>query len=173
LIRKFKVIALTNLVFFALFLPILIFLSTFRNDFMTSDRQRLQPFHHIEPGVSSPYNSTTQIYSEENLGDENFSFTETTPYNSDNLINDHSLLHAIDVDASYCTSLQGNCSISNNIASTSMASTSQAYCAHELPSNENFNSNTSFDINTTHAAITYLNPLAGQSEYRKKKVSLP
>jgi hypothetical protein len=31
---------------------------------MTSDRQRLQPFHDVEPGASSPYNLTAQIYSE-------------------------------------------------------------------------------------------------------------
>ncbi|KAJ6909629.1 hypothetical protein NC652_020567 [Populus alba x Populus x berolinensis] len=36
------------------------------DDFMTSKRQRLQPFHDV-PVVSSPYNSTIYIYSEENL----------------------------------------------------------------------------------------------------------
>jgi hypothetical protein len=34
-----------------------------------------------------------------------------------------------------------------------------------MPIDENFNDNTSFDINTTHGPIAYLNPLADQSEY--------
>ena len=135
---------------------------------MTSNRQRLQPFHDVEPDVSSPYNLTTQIYNEGNLGHENFSFTQATPYNSDHLISDPSLLYTIDVSASYYTSLQGNCSISNNIASTSLASMSQAHFAHGLPTDE-INDSTSFDINTTHGPIAYLNPLVGQSEYQKKK----
>ena len=132
---------------------------------MTSDWQRSQPFHDVEPGASSPYNLIAQIYSEGSLGHDNFSFTQATPYISDHLISDHSLLHTIDVGASYCTSLQGNCSISNDITSTSMASTSQAHFAHGLSTNENFNDNTSFDSNTTHGPIAYLNPLVGQSKY--------
>jgi hypothetical protein len=63
---------------------------------MTSKRQRLQPFHDVGPIVSSPYNSTIHIYSEGNLGDKNFSLTQATPYNSDHLISDHSLLHTTD-----------------------------------------------------------------------------
>jgi hypothetical protein len=50
-----------------------------------------------------------------------------------------------------------------------MASTSQTHFAHELSINENFNDNTSFNINTTHGPIAYLNPLAGQSEYKIKE----
>jgi hypothetical protein len=45
---------------------------------------------------------------------------------------------------------------------------SQAHFAHGLPTDE-INDSTSFDINTTHGPIAYLNPLAGQSEYQKKK----
>ena len=72
---------------------------------MTSNRQRLQPFHDVGPGVSSPYNSTIHIYSEGNLGDKNFSFMQATPYNSDHLTNDHSLLHTTDDGASCSTFL--------------------------------------------------------------------
>jgi hypothetical protein len=142
---------------------------------MTSKRQRLQPFHDVGPVVSSPYNSTIYIYSEGNLGDKNFSLTQATPYNSDHLISDHSLLHTTDDGASCFTSLQANCSISNNSPSSSIASTSQAHFDYGLPIDENINNNTSFETNTTHGPIAYLSLLVGQSEYKKKneKVSLP
>ena len=141
---------------------------------MTSNRQRLQPFHDVGLGVSSPYNSTIHIYSEGNLGDKNFSFMQATPYNSDNLTNDHSLLHTTDDGASCSTSLQGNYSISNNSTSSSIASISQVHLAYGFPFDENANNNTSFETNTTHGPIAYQSLLVGQSEYQKnEKVSLP
>ncbi|KAJ6911686.1 hypothetical protein NC652_022080 [Populus alba x Populus x berolinensis] len=91
------------------------------DDFMTSKRQRLQPFHDVGPVVSSSYNPTIHNYSEKNLGDKNFSLTQATPYNSDHLISDHSLLHTTDDGALCSTSLQANCSISNNSTSSSIA----------------------------------------------------
>ena len=138
---------------------------------MTSKRQRLQPFHDVGPGVSSPYNSTIHIYSEGNLSDKNFSFTQATPYNSDHLTNDHSLLHTADDGASCSTSLQGNYSISNNSTSSSIASTSQAHVAYGFPFDENVNNNTCFETNTTHGPIAYQSLLVGQSEYQKKRKS--
>jgi len=136
---------------------------------LTIKRQRLQPFHDVGPVVSSPYNSTIHIYSEGNLGDKIFSLTQATPYNSDHLISDHSLLHTTDDGASCSTSLQANCLISNNSTSSSIASTSQAHFAYGLPIDENVNNNTSFKTNTTHGPIAYLSLLVGQSEYQKKK----
>lgn len=135
---------------------------------MTSDRQRLQQFHDIGPSVSSPYNSTIHIYNEGNLSDENFSFTQATPYNSDHLTNDHSFLHTADDGASCSTSLQGNYSISNNSTSSSIASTSRVHLPYGFPFDENATNNTSFETNTTHGPIAYQSLLVGQSEYQKK-----
>jgi len=138
---------------------------------MTSNRQRLQSFHDVGPGVSSPYNSAIHIYSEGNLSDKNFSFTQATPYNSDHLTNDHSLLQTTDDGTSCSTSLQGSYSILNNSTSSSIASTSQAHVTYRFPFDENVNNNTCFETNTTHRPIAYQSLLIGQSEYKKKQKS--